>query len=70
MQVDNYISINLIKQNETAEQREARLTKNVKQLELLERASQKQDEKKGTCSSRQIEEGTPDPVSGYFTDPC
>ena len=37
MQVDNYISINLIKQNETAEQREARLTKNVKQLELLER---------------------------------
>ena len=30
------------------------------------RASQKQDEKKGTCSSRQIEEGTPDSVSGYF----
>ena len=30
------------------------------------RAAQKQDEKKGTCSSRQIEEETPDPVSGYF----
>ena len=29
-------------------------------------ASQKQDEKKGTCSSHQIEKGTPDPVSGYF----
>ena len=30
------------------------------------RAPQKEDEKKGTCSSRQIEEGIPDPVSGYF----
>ena len=55
------------KQNETAEQREARLAKKRETARASrKRASQRQDEKKGTCSSCQIEEGTPDPVSGYF----
>ena len=36
---------------------------------LRKRAScQKKDERKGKCSSHQIEEGTPDPVSGYFSN--
>ena len=30
------------------------------------RAYQKQGDRKGKCSSHQIEQGTPDPVSGYF----
>ena len=29
---------------------------------------QKKDERKGKRSSHQIEEGTPDPVSGYFSN--
>ena len=54
------------KQNETAEQREARHKKSEKVRASRKRASQKQDEKKGMCSSCQTEEGTADPVSGYF----
>ena len=55
------------KQNETAEQREARLTKKRETVRTSgKRASQKQGERKGKCSLHQIEEGTPDPVSGYF----
>ena len=57
------------KQNETAEQREARLTKKHETVRASrKRASQKHGDRKGKCSSYQIEEGTPDPVSGYFSN--
>ena len=45
------------KQNETAEQREARLTKKRETVRASrKRASQKQGDRKGKCSSHQIEE--------------
>ena len=55
------------KQNKTTEQREERFTKKRETVRASrKRASQKQGERKGKCSSHQFEEGTPDPVSGYF----
>ena len=56
------------KQNETAEQREARIAKNRESARTSRKRalSQKRGEKKGKCSSHQIEEGTSDSISSYF----
>ena len=56
------------KQNETAEQREARHAKNRERARTSRKRalSQKRGEKKGKCSSHQIEEGTSYSISSYF----
>ena len=56
------------RQNETTEKREARLAKerDRKRKSRKRASSQKQGERKGNYSSRQIGEGTSNPVSNYF----
>ena len=56
------------KQNESAEQRKARLAKKSERMRASRKrvSSQKQCERKGKCSSYQIEEATSNPVSSCF----